>query len=385
MIKTPPVPWTNHHIKLALSKNIPVEVDASLFFQLCKNPIIGITGTKGKTTTASLIFQILKLAGKNPVKVGVGQVAVLDKLDELKKDSLVVFELSSWRLASLGRAKISPQIAVWTNLFPDHLNYYKSMETYKKDKQQIINYQKPEDAAIINWDQEVLRSLEGEIKSKLIKFSALTNFGENSVYVKDEAIFWQEGEEARKILDISEIKLKGKHNIGNVLAACGAAIAAGVSLEKIRKAVAEFSGIPHRLEMVRKMNGVTYYNDTSATNPESAIAGINSFTEPIVLIAGGSDKNLKVDELARVIAEKIKETILIKGNATTKVLDEFKKMGIRKNFPVVDSMEKAVSLAREIAKDGDVVLLSPGAASFGVFKNEFDRGNQFKEIVGKLK
>ena len=389
VIKNPGVSWSNQHIKIALENKIPVEIDASLFFKLCQNRIIGVTGTKGKTTTASLIFEILKTSGKEPVKVGVGQVSVLDKLKDLKKDSLVVFELSSWRLSGLGRAKISPQIAVWTNFYPDHLNYYKDLESYKKDKKYIFSSQSKEDFLIVNWDQEVLRMLEGEAESKITKFSTLGNPGGNSVYLENGSLFWNDGIDKKKIIDVEEIKLRGKHNVGNVLAAIGATLAVGVKISEIKKAVSAFPGIPHRLEWVREFQGVNYFNDTAATTPESAISGIDSFEESLILITGGTDKNLEFRNLAEIISQKPRKTILLKGTASDKIVEELKKIGREKqiglNYLLAFSMEEAISIARSLARRGEVVLLSPGAASFGMFKNEFDRGDKFKEAVKDLK
>lgn len=386
IIINPSVPWTNKHIKLALEKNIPVEMDASLFFQLCKNPIVGITGTKGKTTTSALIFEILKEAGKNPVRAGSGQVAVLDKLKNLKEDSTVVFELSSWRLSALGRIKKSPHVAVFTNIFPDHLNYYKTMEEYIADKKYIFSHQKPDDFCVINWDNEYLQKMEPEIKSQVIKFSEKqANQGE-AVYIKNGAIYFNDGVDEKEVIKVDEIKIRGKHNISNVSAAIGAGYAMGANIEQIRKGIQNFHGIIHRLEFVRELNEIKYYNDTSATIPESAIAGINSFSEPIILIAGGSDKNLNMSELAKTIAEKVKSAVFLKGVGTDKIIEAMKNsLGEEKKFRIVDSMEKAVELARAEAHPGDVVLLSPGAASFGLFQNEFDRGDKFREAVKKLK
>jgi UDP-N-acetylmuramoylalanine--D-glutamate ligase len=386
IIKNPSVPWTNKHIKLALEKNIPVEMDASLFFQLCKNPIIGITGTKGKTTTSALVFEILKAAGKNPVRAGSGQVAVLDKLKNLKEDNTVVFELSSWRLSALGRIKASPHIAVITNIFPDHLNYYKTMEEYIADKKYIFLSQKPEDFCVINWDNEYLQKMEPEIKSQVIKFSEKPLPGGRFVYSNGGTIYLNDGTDEKEVMKISEIKIKGQHNISNVMAAIGAGFAIGANIEQIKQGIQNFHGILHRLEFVRELNDVKYYNDTSATTPESAIAGINSFSEPLFLIAGGSDKNLNMSELAKTIAEKVKSAVFLKGAGTDKIISAMKNsLGEDKNFRIVDSMEKAVELAKAEALPGDVVLLSPGAASFGLFANEFDRGDKFREAVKKLK
>lgn len=388
VVKTPPVPWSNKYVKLALEKNIPVEIDSSLFFKLCRNPIIGVTGTRGKTTTASLIYEILKAAGKNPLKAGISQVSVLDKIKDLKKDTIVVFELSSWRLSAMGRNQLSPQVAVWTNVYRDHMNYYKTIEDYVKDKKNIFSYQKPADTCVINWDSEILSKMEGEIKSDLIKFSLSPITSGKAVFVQEGKIYLNNGVDEKAVMGVDEVKLKGAHNIPNVLAAIGAAYVMGVDLKVMKKAIAGFAGLPHRLEFLREINGVKYYNDSSATSPEGAIGGINSFSEPVILISGGADKNLDVSGLAKIISEKAKGVIFLKGTATEKIIAEMKKLlpeGSGKDFTVLESMEKAVELARQVAEPGDVVLLSPGVASFGLFANEFDRGNKFKEAVKNLK
>lgn len=384
VIKTPPAAWTSANIKAALEKKIPVEIDSSLFFKLCKNPIIGVTGTKGKTTTTSLIYAILKMAGKNTIKVGVEQTSCLDKLKDLKKDSVVVFELSSWRLSALGRYKLSPQVAVITNIFPDHLNYYKTMEDYIRDKKYICAAQKSSDFCVLNWDDEILNKIEPEIKSQIIKISKNKISNSKAVFVENGEIYLNDGIDEKKVIRVSDIKLRGEHNLGNVLSAIGATYAIGVNIAAIRKAVIEFTGISHRLEFVRELNGVKYYNDSAATNPGSAISGINSFTEPIILICGGADKNLNTAEFAKVIMEKIKDAVFLQGAATNKIIAEIKKLNTDKEFLVVDSMEKAVEAAKNVSQEGDVVLLSPGSASFGLFANEFDRGNKFKEAVKDL-
>jgi UDP-N-acetylmuramoylalanine--D-glutamate ligase len=389
VIKTPFASWENKYVRMALDKKIPVEMDSSLFFKLCKNEIIGVTGSKGKTTAATLIFEILKKAGKNPLAVGIGKVSVLDKLKELKKDSVVVFELSSWRLSVLGRNQLSPKVAVLTNIYPDHLNYYKNMEEYVSDKKEIFRHQKPQDFCVINWDDETLNKLGPEINSQIIKFSEHKIERGKSVCVEDHFIYLKDGIDEKKVLDISQISLKGKHNLSNILSAIGAAYAMGVSLEKIREAVLEFKKAPaHRLEFVRELRGVKYYNDTAATTPESAISGINSFEEPVILICGGSDKKLDMSLLAKAICQKVKGVIFLKGEATDKIITEIKKIigpeVSEKRFSIVESMEKTIELANESAESGDIVLLSPGATSFDLFPNEFDRGEKFKEAVMKL-
>lgn len=389
IVKNPAASWENKYIKLALDKNIPVEVDSSLFFKLCRNTIVGVTGTKGKTTTSTLIYEILKEAGKNAIKVGIDKVSVLDKLKELKKDSIVVFELSSWRLSALGKYKISPQVAVITNIYPDHLNYYKNMDTYVQDKKYIFSNQAPNDFCVINWDDNKLREMSPEIKSQTIKFSHHEVSRGRAVYISNGSIYLNDGIDEKKVVDISEIKLKGKHNLVNILAGIGAAYSLGVKLEKIRKTILNFEKAPaQRLEFIREFKEVKYYNDTAATTPESAIQGIKSFEEPIILICGGADKNLDMSELARIICKKVEGVVFLKGEASDKIISEMNKIlpeNAKKRFPIVESMKKAVEVAKTVAEPGDVILLSPGAASFGTFKNEFDRGDKFVEEVKKMK
>ncbi len=388
VIKTPLAPWINQHIKLSLENKVPVEIDSSLFFKLCSNKIIGITGTKGKTTTATLIYEILKAAGKSPVKVGIGQASVLDKLKEIKKNSIVVFELSSWRLSALGRYQISPEIAVITNIYPDHLNYYKTMDSYIQDKKNIFLYQKKEDSCILNEDNEKVTDLEKEVQSQIIKFSQEKILEGESVYVKDKSIYVNNKGKERKVLEVEDLKLKGKHNLANVLTAIAVANKLGIKLETIKKVVIGFKGIAHRLELVRELKGVEYYNDSASTTPEATIFGLKSFQRPVILICGGSDKNLKVDELGEIIVQSVKGVIFLKGKGTEKIISAIKKADsniFSTGLEIVESMEKAVELAQTVAEEGDIILLSPGMTSFGLFNNEFQRGNKFKEVVKKLK
>jgi len=388
VVKSPAVPWSSKYIQAALKKKIPVEMDSSLFFKFCKIPIIGITGTKGKTTTSTLIAEILRSAEENVFSVGIGQKPVLDFLDKVSeaKKGVVVFELSSWRLSALGRAGLSPHIAVITNILPDHLNYYKTMEEYVADKEFIFSNQKKNDFVVLNYDNEITQSLAQKSKSQVIFFTNSNRrdlISARWIYIKEGKIMSNE----QVIGDINDVRLRGGHNLYNVLAAVGAAVAFGVAPEKIRETIKSFKGVPHRLELVRELGGVKYINDTAATMPEAAIAGINSFAGPIILIAGGADKNLDFAKFAKVISEKVKKVILLKGEATEKLKKELNSLGELSSGKVdseFDSMEKAVIRARDITSPGDVVLLSPGAASFGLFANEFDRGEKFREAVGKL-
>lgn len=388
VIKNPRIPWNNKYIKAAIEKKIPVEMDSSLFFRFCKNKIIGITGTKGKTTTSSMIFDLLKNCGQKPVMVGVGEEPVLDKLEELKKDSLVVFELSSWRLSALGRLGLSPQVAVFKNIFPDHLNYYKDMQEYIDDKKNICKYQKPSDWCIFNGDDEVIEDIAKGVRSQLLEFSSERKNIGRSVFFEEGKIYLNDGIDIKVIADENILRNFTKHNLYNLMPAIGVAFTIGIEFEKIKKAISKIRSINHRMEFVDEIRGIKYYNDSAATIPQAAIAALECFEKPIILIAGGSDKNLNFDKFGQAIVQKVKGLILLKGDATEKLIESLKQNipeREHKHFKVLDSMNKAVEEATRVADQEDIVLLSPGAASFGLFKNEFDRGDKFKEAVNVLK
>ena len=397
VVKSPAAPWTSKPIQAALKKKIPVEMDSSIFFKLCKLPIIGVTGTKGKTTTSTLIAEILKTSGKKVFTAGIGQKPILNLLDEIGdiKDGVVVFELSSWRLSALGREKLSPHIAVITNVYPDHLNYYGTMEKYIVDKKYIFANQKPEDYVVLNYDNEASRYLADGAESKKIFFTTeffrdptpkIDEGSDPSVFIKSGKIVCKDKAGTEKdICDLNDIKLRGGHNIGNVLASVAAVSAFGIAAEKICEAIKNFKGVPHRLELVREIDGVKYVNDTAATMPDAAIAGINSFSENIILIAGGMDKNLDFKEFAKAVSEKVKKMILLKGDATEKMKTELKKIDAENKIDSeFDNLKEALLRAKSLAGPGDIILFSPGATSFNMFKNEIDRGDKFREAVESI-
>ncbi len=392
VIKTPSCPWTNEHIKLALSKDVPVETDASLFFQLCKKPIIGITGTKGKTTTSRIVYHLLKKSGKTPVLFGVEHLAVLDRLTYVKKNTIVVFELSSWRLSSFAKNKLSPHIAVFTNIFPDHMDYYKSMESYFADKKNIFLHQRARDYFIYNADDAMLHEAVDEVPAHIRTATSERRNKGRGMFIEKGKIFLNDGIDTVPFMDVDEIPLRGRHNRMNVLLAANAAHAVGLSVSDIRDGVASLPQIPHRLELVREVGGIRYYNDTAATNPDAAIVGIEAFDEPIILIAGGASKNLSIEEMMECVVRGVKDIVFIKGEGSERMMSRLTKVKKDKKqfvdsegaYRVAESMQEAIEMTRGIASAGDVVLLSPGTSSFGVFKNEFDRGNQFRKYVEEI-
>lgn len=388
VIKNPGISWTNEYIQLAQEHGVPVEMDSSLFFAICKAPIIGVTGSKGKTTTASLIAHILEHAEKKVLRVGISQVGVLGVLDQITEEHVVVFELSSWRLSALTKVKRSPHIAVVTNIFQDHLNYYKTMSAYMADKKNIFRFQKKNDIVITDFDNVLGREMVQDAPGSVLFTSVVGSIEGDGAWLSDETLFVSEQEKESVLLPLLEVPLKGTHTLSSVLLASLAALSFGVTLKDVRAGIKSFKGVPHRLEKVAEKKGVTYYNDTTATIPDAAIMALRSFSEPVILIAGGSDKRLDFTFFAEEILTRPKGLVLFRGEGTEKIIQALRMLlpedQKNRSFEVVESMGKAVELASRSALPGDVVLLSPGAASFGLFKNEFDRGEQFRKVVEAL-
>lgn len=381
VIKTPPAPWNNKHIVLALNAGVPVYVDASLFFLLCRQSTIGVTGTKGKTTTTSLIAHILREAKQAVAPAGIGQLPMLGVLDTMTKDSIPVCELSSWRLAALGRIKKSPAVSVVTNIMNDHGDYYRTRAQYEADKKHIISYQKSDEWCVLNADDETLRAWSGDVRGRVVWTSTKIVPDGQSVFVRDGRVYRSDGVATVEICSLVDSVLKGTHNQSNIAQAAAVAHIAGVSDAQISKAIATFTGVAHRLEYVDTVNGIDYVNDTAATIPDAAIASARAFTTPVVLIAGGADKNLQFADFAQMIATELRAVVFLAGAATDKIVIQLRKINPDFTPIIAKSMTEAVVEATKLAQNGDTVLLSPGAASFGLFANEFDRGDQFRETV----
>lgn len=364
IIRNPSVPIHAPLLKRAIEAGILVETDISLFFKLSPSKnIIGVTGTKGKTTTATFLAKMLEDRGLDTVLAGNMGIPVMGKLNEVGPESWVVLELSSVMVESLDRHKISPKIAVYTNLFPDHLNQYKTFETYKNSKKGLFRHQKKADITLLNKDDKDLSEFVPEIPSRRIFY------GSNAL--------------PKNI----KLKLSGKHYRTNLAAAFALAKELGLDLQKLKKTAEEFSGVEHRMEHLGIINGIEFINNSAATNPGAFLADAQTLVRknrPIFLLCGGSDKNLDLSLMAGFInrTSKIRGLALFKGEGTNrlvKMLKPRKILGIYNNMP--EAFEKVTS---KIGKGG-LVFLNPGCASFGVFNNEFDRGNQFKEQVSKLK
>jgi len=386
VIQNPGVPKDSEYIKLAKRKGIPVENEASLFFRLCPAPIIGITGSKGKSTLTFLLFNILKKQFKDTVMAGnIRDVLMLDVLPRIKKNTKVILELSSWHLEGLAHLKKSPKYAVITNIIPEHLNRYPSLKSYAEAKKIIIKYQKANDFAVLNYDNLNTRKYIRNIKSEIFWYSKIKKV-RRGCYLKDnEIIFCQRGKQ-EKVLSLRDIRFTAHHNIEHFLAAACLAKILGVGNKIIEKAIKQFKGLHDRLEYLGEIKGVKYYNDTTATVPQASISALKSLgsekKKNIILLAGGADKNLKYNDFARLIPKYCKAVVLFQGTATKKIV---KLIEDTKIIKIAKSMEEAIRLARRQARNGDIILLSPGAASFGLFKHEFDRGEQFKKYFKLIK
>lgn len=353
--------------------------EMELFFEKCPGRITGITGSSGKTTTTTLIG--LMMASAFPATFIGGNIgrSLMDQLPLMNASSKVVLELSSFQLQTVSR---SPQLAVITNVTPNHLDIHASMEEYIEAKSNILQYQSAEDIAILNYDNEITRSLSTKVKGKLYYFSRLKPQDEGAYLEGDKLIIRLHGQ--TEILTTRErLKLLGDHNVENILTASLAARINGVPLKNLTPIVEEFSGVEHRLEFVRERNGVLFYNDSISTTPDRAIAGLMAMTRPTILIAGGYDKHLPFDKLASVIVNHCKLLIVI-GVTAPQIIAAVRKC--QKDFPITsaETFEDAVKIATKLARPGQVVLLSPACASYDMFKNYQERGALFKSLVNAI-
>ncbi|MEI7690300.1 MAG: UDP-N-acetylmuramoyl-L-alanine--D-glutamate ligase [bacterium] len=379
IFKAPGIPVLWPEIQAAIRGGAILTSQTEFFLNHCPAPIIGVTGTKGKGTTSTLIANILEESGKRVFLGGNIGLAAITFLDQVTKDSIVVLELSSFQLQALTK---SPHIAVVLNITQDHLDYHKTVSEYRKAKKNIVKYQTGDDIAIINADYKSLDSFKNATKAEYLYFSKKKTT--NGCYVdSDENIILMTEVGPVLIAKVNELLLRGRHNLENVTAAILAGYTAGAKIESIQDVVKNFRGLEHRLERVGDSAGVTYYNDSFSTTPETTIAAIKSFTEPIILIVGGSSKNSDYSELGRLIGRsKVKAAIFI-GETAEKISDSIGGDYRGKKIFGLTKMQDIVKVTRELSASGDIVLLSPACASFGLFQDYKDRGNQFKKCVEK--
>jgi len=379
VIRVPGVKRSSPYLRIARENGAQIEQEIAFFFQACTGRIIGITGTRGKTTTSMLIYEILRASGARTVIGGnVAGVETLSLLPTITPETQVVLELSSWQLEGLEPHKLSPLVAVMTNIYPDHLDTYASMQEYVAAKANIFRHQHADDLAVFNFDNPWTRRL-GEEAPARTWYTSLELGGSFARGSADIAPFI-----------FTETPLIGKHNLENILLATTTARLLGVSDEIIATTVRSFHGVPHRLEEVATVNGVRYINDSASTTPVASRVALEAFGGPVVLVAGGNTKFLPLEDWPRTIVQRSRDVILLKGTGTDELLPALQQEaekcraanpvhGVYDDFTA--AMDEAVSLARP----GDVLLFSPGFTSFGMFLNEFDRGDKFVAYVRKLK
>ncbi len=386
VIQNPGVPRDSSFLKIAKKAGALIESDMSIFFRLCPCTIIGVSGTKGKTTVTALLGSMLEASFGHAFVAGNIRKSPYDHDLSSGNEIPVVLELSSWQLESLQAVERSPNIAVLTNVLPDHLNRYEGMREYAAAKELIYAWQLPTDIAIVPYDNPYTRKMGARVRGERFWASMKPVDNEqNCLYYKGgKAVLRSQGAET-VLFEEKEIRLPGTHNRWNALLAAGAAFLRGAKVPAIRKALRAFKGVPHRLEFVRSSEGVSYWNDTAATTPESSMAAMETLfaKKKGVLIAGGADKKLVFSKWAETAGRLAKEVILLDGTATPKILHALKKNGV-KTGAVAVSMREAVARAAAAVQKGEAVLLSPGCASFGLFINEFDRGEQFRSEVRRL-
>lgn len=356
--------------------------EIEMLMKLCPGKIIGVTGSDGKTTTTTLIYEILKANGYHCYLGGNIGTPLFTQLGEMKEEDVVVLELSSFQLMGM---EISPDVAVITNITPNHLNVHSSYEEYIDAKKNIFKHQNGTGLVVLNYDNDITRECAKEAEGKVIFYSGKTKLEDG--YILDGTIIKECKDKLRKHLaDTGKFKLRGRHMYEDACAAI-AATSPFVEPEEAVKVVEKFEGVEHRLEFIRELNGVKWYNDSVASSPTRTIAGLYAYEEKITLIAGGKDKNLDYQPIGAPILEKVENLILV-GETSEKIMDAVKaeeeKQGKQIKIYFCDNYPDAVATARKVTKPGEVVLLSPASTSFDLFKNFAERGEVFKKLVNEL-
>lgn len=378
------VPLDHPLVQGAYERGIPVTNDAQLFVDRCPAPIIGITGSAGKTTTTTLVGEMCKKNGMVTwVGGNIGSV-LLDVMVGIRPEHQVVMELSSFQLELMYS---SPPIGGILNITPNHLDRHGTMENYIRAKAHMIAYQNSADYAVLGHDDLGARMVEPAVKGNLLWFSRL-ELVQNGAFLAGKRLFVTGDAsptgEPHFVCEVDDIPLRGEHNVSNVLAACALAGAGGVDPDVMAETIKTFKAVAHRLETVRELNGVTYVNDSIATAPERVIAALKSYDEPMILLAGGADKKLPWDEMVLLALQKTRHIIAFGRDGDIVVNTVKKYTGGTSHVTRVQTLDEAVALAAQLAQSGDVVLLSPGGTSYDAYTDFVERGEHFRRLVTAL-
>lgn len=368
----------------ALANGAELTSEMEVFLELCPAQVFAVTGSDGKTTTTTLIFNILSEEGYNCWLGGNIGTPLLSKIDEVKESDKVILELSSFQLMTI---KNSPSVAVITNISPNHLDVHKSLQEYIDAKKNIFLYQKAKDKLVLNHDNDVTKAFSSEANGEFVYFSRVASL-ERGIVLKNNKIIMKSKDKEIEIVDVNDILIPGVHNIENYMAAAAATIDF-VKPETIAKIASTFTGVEHRIELVREINGIKFYNSSIDSSPSRTIAALSTFKNKVILIAGGKDKGIPYEPLGQVIAEKVKILLLI-GATAPRIEEAYNnyvhQTDIESEVKIIhcSTYEEIVTRAYSEAVPGDCIILSPASTSFDMFKNFEQRGNVFKELVNSL-
>lgn len=381
MVISPGIPSDSDVANAVRERKIPIWSEIELAYQTGNGKLAAITGTNGKTTTTSLVGEIFSAYSPNSFTVGNIGTPYTEVVLKMNSDSYTVAEVSSFQLETI--VDFKPHVSAVLNVTPDHLDRHYTMENYASVKLDICINQTEQDYLVLNYDDPVTRRMaeDERVKAKVIFFSRLHSI-EEGICLKGETIVLREAGCETKIIDTKDLILLGAHNIENYMAGVAVAYYMGIPLKNIIDVLKTFKGVEHRIEYVREVNGVAYYNDSKGTNPDAAIKAVQAMNRKTVLIGGGYDKGVAFDEWIQSFGDKVKKLVLL-GQTAMLIADTAKKLGFE-NVVIVDTLEEAVDICAKEAAPGEAVLLSPACASWGMFDNYEQRGNMFKEYVNKL-
>ena len=379
VVLSPGVPTDIPVVQKFYDMGLPVWGEVELAYRTGKGRVLAITGTNGKTTTTALLGKIMSDAEESVFVVGNIGTPYTSKALEMKENSTTVAEISSFQLETIDL--FAPKVSAILNITEDHLNRHHTMEEYIRVKELITKNQGTEDICVLNYEDEVLREFGKNLVPRVVYFSSEREL-EQGIYLDGDKIILKDGKETIEVVRTEELKLLGKHNFENVMAAVAMAYYDGVSMESIRKSICEFTAVAHRIEYVTEKNGVVYYNDSKGTNPDAAIKGIQAMNRPTLLIGGGYDKESGYDEWIEAFDGKVRYLVLI-GQTKEKIKEAAEKHGFH-HIILCEDLKEAVNVCARKANPGDAVLLSPACASWGQFDNYEQRGDMFKEYVRNL-
>lgn len=379
VVLSPGVPTDLPIVKSFHEQGLPVWGEVELAYRVGDGEVLAITGTNGKTTTTALLGKIMQDARESVFVVGNIGTPYTSKALEMKPNTVTVAEISSFQLETI--EEFAPKVSAILNITEDHLNRHHTMEEYIRVKELITQNQGTEDVCVLNYEDEVLRSFGEHLTPRVVYFSSERKL-EQGIYLDKNKIILKDGVHEIEVVDTADLKLLGKHNFENVMAAVAMAYYDGVSMESIRKSICEFTAVAHRIEYVTEKNGVVYYNDSKGTNPDAAIKGIQAMNRPTLLIGGGYDKESSYDEWIEAFGGKVRYLVLI-GQTKEKIKAAAERHGFH-DIILCEDLEEAVKVCAQKAQSGDAVLLSPACASWGQFDNYEQRGDMFKEYVRNL-